>query len=177
MCPVEKTGSQRYWYTCPELSSSWVPEPAVHLGLSDITATTYDVLGVSTRSPLYPGEQIPATGSWEFCFCSSQGSGVVWYKNCFLFLFPRSLISKMVTYAKTQSIYNSAWYHENLPWWLTRRKRWEGEGRGRLAGGSSLVTCNLHHTGFQEHSQENAQVMFHHQGPILLQKNSYAPTT
>lgn len=37
-------------------------EPTVHLGLSDITATTYDVLGVATRSPLYPGEQIPATG-------------------------------------------------------------------------------------------------------------------
>ena len=38
-----------------------MPESTVHLGLSDITATTYDVLSVSTRSPLYPGEQTPAT--------------------------------------------------------------------------------------------------------------------
>lgn len=38
-----------------------MPEPTVHLGLSDITATNYDVLSVSTRLPPYPGELIPAT--------------------------------------------------------------------------------------------------------------------
>ena len=83
-------------------------------------------------------------GSQEFCFCSSQGSGVVWYKNCYQFLFPRSLISKMETYAKMQSIYNSTLYHKNLLWWLTWRKRWAGEARGRLAleGALSLpVIC------------------------------------
>lgn len=31
------------------------------LSLSDITATNYDVLSVSTRLPPYPGELIPAT--------------------------------------------------------------------------------------------------------------------
>lgn len=55
----------------------------------------------------------------------------------------------------------------------------EEVGRGSKgpigSGGDTLVTCNLHHTGFQEHNQKNAQVMFHHQGPILLWKNSYAP--
>ena len=65
-------------------------------------------------------------GSQEFCFCSSQGSGVVWYKNCYQFLFPRSLISKMETYAKMQSIYNSTLYHKNLLLKIHTTHVWNG---------------------------------------------------